>query len=230
MSFKEKADRLADVYAFGDQFWKDLNHMFSYIKGELAEAQADSIVVEAAGIGYGIAVPGTLLDSLPPLGTQVKVYTHLYVKDDLVALYGFFTREDLRIFRLLLGVSGIGPKGALGILSAISTDELRFAVLSGDVKSISRAPGIGTKTAQRLIIELKDKLDIQEAFESRAARTTGGGVVKQAAGGDQRGEAVQALAALGYSLSDATRAVRKVEHGKEMSAEDIIKEALKNLL
>lgn len=204
--------------------------MFSYIKGELTEVSADAIVVEAGGIGYRIAAPGTLLDSLPPLGTQVKVYTHLYVKDDLVALYGFFAKEDLRIFRLLLGVSGIGPKGALGILSAISVDELRFAVLSGDVKSISRAPGIGTKTAQRLIIELKDRLDIQEAFESRAAQADAGTSGKKVSGEDQRSEAVQALAALGYSLSDATKAVRRVEHAKEMSAEDIIKEALKNLL
>lgn len=204
--------------------------MFSYIKGELTEASADSIVVEAGGIGYGIAVPGALLDSLPPLGTQVKVYTHLYVKEDLVALYGFFTKEDLRIFRLLLGVSGIGPKGALAVLSAIPPDELRFAVLAGDVKSISRAPGIGTKTAQRLIIELKDKLDIQEAFEIRAAHEAAGAAAgKDMPGEDQRSEAVQALAALGYSLSDATRAVRKVANAKEMSAEDIIKEALKNL-
>lgn len=205
--------------------------MFSYIKGELAEITEDSIVVEAGGIGYGIAVPGALLDSLPPVGTQVKVYTHLYVKDDLVALYGFFTKEDLRIFRLLLGVSGIGPKGALGILSAIPPDELRFAVLSGDVKSISRAPGIGTKTAQRLIIELKDRLDIQEAFEIQAAHEAAGAVSgRKGSDEDQRSEAVQALAALGYSLSDATRAVRKVENAKELSAEEIIKEALKNLL
>lgn len=205
--------------------------MFSYIKGELAEITEDSIVVEAGGIGYGIAVPGALLDSLPPVGTQVKVYTHLYVKDDLVALYGFFTKEDLRIFRLLLGVSGIGPKGALGILSAIPPDELRFAVLSGDVKSISRAPGIGTKTAQRLIIELKDRLDIQEAFEIQAAHEATGAVSgRKGSDEDQRSEAVQALAALGYSLSDATRAVRKVENAKELSAEEIIKEALKNLL
>ncbi len=205
--------------------------MFSYIKGELTEVSADSIVVEAGGIGYGIAVPGVLLDSLPPIGTQVKVYTHLYVKDDLVALYGFFTKEDLRIFRLLLGVSGIGPKGALGILSAIPPDELRFAVLSGDMKSISRAPGIGSKTAQRLIIELKDKLDIQEAFEIQAAKEAAGTASgRKGSDEDQRSEAVQALAALGYSLSDATRAVRKVEKAKEMSAEEIIKEALKNLL
>lgn len=210
---------------------KDLEHMFSYIKGELTEVTADSIVVEAAGIGYGIAVPGALLDSLPPVGARVKVYTHLYVKDDLVALYGFFTKEDLRIFRLLLGVSGIGPKGALAVLSAIPPDELRFAVLSGDVKTISRAPGIGTKTAQRLIIELKDKLDIQEAFEIRAAHEAAGAASgRKGSDEDQRSEAVQALAALGYSLSDATKAVRKVEQAKEMTAEEIIREALKNLL
>lgn len=202
--------------------------MFSYIKGELTEAEAGFIVVETGGIGYRIAVPVSLLDDLPPLGNQVKVYTHLYIKEDIMALYGFFTKEDLTVFRLLLGVSGIGPKGALGILAAISPDDLRFAVLSGDVKSISRAPGIGTKTAQRLIIELKDKLNLQEAFEIKAGHEAAR-ASKGKGKDDQRSEAVQALTALGYSLTDATRAVRGVENAKELSTEEILKEALKGL-
>ncbi len=204
--------------------------MFSYIKGELADITPEEIVVEAGGIGYAVRMPSSVLDSLPPLGAEIKVYTHLYVKEDLVALYGFLTKEDLAVFRLLLGVSGIGPKGALGVLSAISPDDLRFAVLAGDVKSISRAPGIGTKTAQRLIIELKDKLDLGEAFEIRSGHQAAAAAASPSDGTDQRSDAVQALAALGYSLADATRAVRAVDFAKGMAAEDILKEALKHLL
>ena len=203
--------------------------MFSYIKGELTDVSPEGIVVEAGGIGYSIHMPPSVMDALPPRGTVINVYTHLYVKDDNIALYGFFSKEDLRVFRLLLGVSGIGPKGALGVLSAISPDDLRFAVLAGDAKTISRAPGIGTKTAQRLIIELKDKLDLGEAFEIRSSHQAAEAAAGQAKATDQRSDAVQALAALGYSLADATRAVRSVEGAKSMTVEEILKEALKRL-
>lgn len=203
--------------------------MFSYIKGELEEICQDSIVVEAGGIGYGIAVPASVLDTLPPRGSQIKVYTYLYIKEDLVALYGFLTKEDLHMFRLLIGVSGIGPKGALGLLSTISPDDLRFAVLAGDVKSISRAPGIGSKTAQRLIIELKDKLDLQEAYQIKASHETERTGIDAIGAEDRRSEAVQALAALGYSLSEATKAVRVLGDTDGMSVEDILKQALKQL-
>ena len=202
--------------------------MLNYIKGELTEVMQDCITLENNGIGYQINVPVSLLSGLPPIGREVKIYTYLYVREDALQLYGFFTRDDLQIFRLLIGVSGIGPKGALGILSNISPDDLRFAILSDDVKAISKAPGIGNKTAQKLIIELKDKLDLQEAFEQRLAASdlTGGDGLP----GDVIGEAAQALAALGYSQTDALKAVKQVELTEDMTVEQVLKQALKKLV
>ena len=202
--------------------------MLNYIKGELTEVMQDCITLENNGIGYQINVPVSLLSGLPPIGREVKIYTYLYVREDALQLYGFFTRDDLQIFRLLIGVSGIGPKGALGILSNISPDDLRFAILSDDVKAISKAPGIGNKTAQKLIIELKDKLDLKDAFEQRLAASdlTGGDGLP----GDVIGEAAQALAALGYSQTDALKPVKQVELTEDMTVEQVLKQALKKLV
>lgn len=200
--------------------------MISYIKGMLVEADESTIVVETAGIGYNVLVPSSVLSELPLVGNEVKIYTYLYIREDAMNLYGFISKDDLKVFKLLIGVSGIGPKGALAILSVMSPDDLRFAVLSEDVKSISRAPGVGNKTAQRLIIELKDKLSLEEAFEIKSAKAAGGENV----GGEVRDEAVQALVALGYSQSDALRAVNMTEINDMSSVEQVIKQALSKLL
>lgn len=196
--------------------------MISYIKGELTEILEDAIVVETSGVGYNIMVPASLFRELPPVGRQVKIYTHFQVKEDAMSLYGFFTREDVRIFRMLIGVSGIGPKGALGILSVLTPDDLRFAVLAEDVAAISKAPGVGKKTAQKCIIELKDKLSLQEAVEIKLAHNQASSAVED----DPRDEALQALVALGYSASEAMRAV-KVAQGD--TVEDLIRSALKQM-
>ena len=143
--------------------------MYAYIKGILAEITEDAIIVENQGIGYEIAVPGQVFDYLPSVGEEVKIYTYHYVREDAILLYGFLTKEDVRIFKMLIGVSGIGPKGALAILSVLSTDDLRFAILGDDAKAIAKAPGVGAKTAQRVIIELKDKLSLEDAFEQKLA-------------------------------------------------------------
>lgn len=198
--------------------------MISYIKGELTEILEDSIVVETAGIGYNIMVPASLFRELPGVGHTVKIYTHFQVKEDSVSLYGFFGREDVRIFRMLIGVSGIGPKGALGILSVLTPDDLRFAVLAEDTAAIAKAPGIGKKTAQKCIIELKDKLSLEEAVQIKLSHNqteAGAG-----AADDPRDEAIQALVALGYSASEAMRAVKSAE-GE--TVEDLIKSALKGI-
>jgi Holliday junction DNA helicase RuvA len=142
-------------------------------------------------------------------------------------LFGFTSRDDLYTFKLLLNVSGIGPKAALSILSAITPEDLRFAVLSEDVKAISAAPGVGAKTAKRLIIELKDKLQLEEVFEKSLAKQ------KKANDTDvllARNEAVEALVALGYGSTEALRAVRDVENAADMDSEKILKEALKKLV
>lgn len=146
--------------------------MISYIRGELAEIWDDSIIVESGGIGFQIRVPVSVLEEMPEEGSEVKIYTYFNVREDAMQLFGFLDREDLRIFEMLLGVSGIGPKGAIGILSAISGEDLQFAVLADDAKTISRAPGIGLKTAQKLILELKDKMKLEDALAIKARRVS----------------------------------------------------------
>ena len=188
--------------------------------------EADCVVVEAGGVGYNIYTAGQTFDYLPSVGEEVKLYTYLSVREDAMVLYGFLTKDDLRVFRLLIGVSGIGPKGALGILSVMTTDDLRFAVLGDDAKAIARAPGIGAKTAQRLILELKDKLSLEDAFEQKLAHAEE--QTKNTVSGTKN-EAVQALVALGYSSSEALKALNGIEITEETDVEDILKSALKNM-
>lgn len=200
--------------------------MISYIKGELVELTENAIVLDHDGMGFLIMMPASILAKLPAIGSELKVHTYLYVKEDALDLYGFLTKDDLKVFRLLITVSGIGPKGALAILSTMSPDDLRFAVLAGDSKTISKAPGIGSKTAQKLIIELKDKLKIEDVLDGGAD----GGYEPQSDMGDTAAaEAVMALTALGYSSADATMAVRQVDGGADMDSEALLKAALKKL-
>ncbi len=199
--------------------------MYSYIKGELVEILEDVIVVEAGQIGYNIHIPASMIDNFTGTGQEVKIYTYLQVKEDDMQLYGFLTRDDLNIFKLLLGVNGIGPKGALAVLSVMTPDDLRFAVLGEDAKSIAKAPGIGNKTAQRVILELKDKIRLEDAFEAKTAHVAEG----QSATSSVKNEAVQALTALGYSSSEALKAVSGVELTEDITVEEVLKEALKQM-
>ncbi len=199
--------------------------MISYIKGELVEVTDNSIVIDHNGMGFLVMMPASILARLPVVGSEIKVHTYLYVKEDILDLYGFLTKDDLKVFRLLITVNGIGPKGALAILSAMTPDDLRFAVLAGDAKTISKAPGIGSKTAQKLIIELKDKLKIEDVLES----SDGGYVTQSDMGDTAAAEAVMALTALGYSAADATRAVKLVDNAAGMDSEALLKAALKKL-
>ncbi|MCI8895972.1 MAG: Holliday junction branch migration protein RuvA [Lachnospiraceae bacterium] len=200
--------------------------MYSYIKGELVEIAQDTIVVENHGIGYNIRIPGSIIDSLEGVGQEVKIYTYTYVREDAMLLYGFLTRDDLMVFKLLIGVSGIGPKGALAILSVMTPDDLRFAVLADDDKTIAKAPGIGKKTAQRLIIELKDKLSLADTFVEQEARELASGA---GAKGTVRQEAVEALVALGYSSGEAMKAVNGVEISEETTVEEVLKASLRQM-
>lgn len=202
--------------------------MYSYIKGELVEVSEEAIVVDNHGIGYNIRIPGSILDSLEGIGQEIKIYTYTYVREDIMQLYGFLTRDDLNIFKLLIGVSGIGPKGALAILSVMTPDDLRFAVLGEDDKTIAKAPGIGKKSAQRLIIELKDKMDLNEAFALKTEHETEKQVAVPAKS-TVKNEAVQALVALGYSSTEAMKAVKNVEITDESIVEDVLKAALKQM-
>ena len=168
-----------------------------------------------------------ILDSGARQGQELKVYTYLHVREDALQLFGFRSRDELQVYRLLLGISGIGPKAAIGILSAMSVDTLRFAVLSDDAAAIAKAPGIGKKTAQKLILELKDKFSLEEAFEKKLAANQQSAA--EQINEDAASEAVQALVALGYSGTEALQAVKKVEGAADMDTEAVLKAALKFL-
>lgn len=203
--------------------------MISYIKGPLIEKEEDVIVVEAGSIGYNIHVPLSFLEELPPLGQEVHVYTYLQVKEDSMTLFGFRSRQDLKMFRQLLGVNGIGPKGALGLLSALRPDDLRMAIISGDAKAISKAPGVGIKTAQRVILDLKDRISVEDVF-TQPEPVKEGSPAALSGMQDAGKEAVDALVALGYSPMEAAKAVRQVEVTEGMTAEAVLKASLKHLV
>ena len=203
--------------------------MYAYLKGTLEEITEDNIVVEVGNIGYNVKVSTTTADLLPPLGNEVKIYTYTLVREDTFSLYGFPTRDDLEIFKKLITVNGIGPKGGLAILSVMSADALRFAIMAGDAKSISKAPGIGNKTAERVILDLRDKVSLEDTLRGLGDPVGTSGTIAVAGNTDNamKKEAIEALVALGYSVSDATAAVKKVEVTEETTVESILKTALK---
>lgn len=201
--------------------------MISYVRGELVAMEKSKIIVDVNGVGYGIFMPEASMGMLPQLGNEVKIHTYLNVREDAMQLFGFLTRDDLEIFKLLIGVSGIGPKGGLSILSKLTVDDLRFAVLSGDAKAISAAPGIGKKTAEKVIIELKDKLDLEEMLQGPSEQGTMVSSVDTGANSVQS-EAVQALVALGYGSTESLKAVKRVNL-ENATVEEVLKQALKHL-
>lgn len=201
--------------------------MISYVRGEIVSFEEEKVIIDVGGIGYGIYMPAQSMGRLPMIGSEVKLHTYFNVKEDSMQLYGFLTKDELDVFKLVIGVNGIGPKGGLGILSKLTPNDLRFAVMSKDVKAISAAPGIGKKTAEKLILELKDKLSIEDVLEqdnSVAANNH-----SQAGQGVQM-DAVQALVALGYGNTEAMKAVKKVEMNESTTVEAVLKSALKFLM
>lgn len=199
--------------------------MIAYVKGRIDEITEENVVVDIGGIGCNVKISSETAALLPGINEEVKLYTYTCVREDLFHLYGFLTRDDLEIFKKLITVNGIGPKGGLAILSVMSADNLRFAIIAGDAAAIAKAPGIGKKTAERVILDLKDKVSIEDTFVSKEmADLTEKSVDKQA-----KNEAVEALTALGYSASDAMRAVNMVSFEEGMSVESILKLALKNM-
>lgn len=201
--------------------------MIAFVRGTAVDMTENSVIVEAGGIGYEIYMTGTDLSRIH-MGEEVKIHTYFNVREDAMQLYGFRSKDDLQMFKLLLGVNGVGPKAALGVLAGITADELRFAILSDDVKTLSKAPGIGKKTAQKLILELKDKMKLEDAFELKLAHEQEKAVAGLGEISDGRQEAVEALVALGYSSTDALRAVRKVTDVAPDDVEGLLKAALKN--
>jgi Holliday junction DNA helicase RuvA len=198
--------------------------MIAYLSGVLSKIKVQSIIIEVNSIGYEIYVPRSMLEDCPSIGEEMVVHTYLYVREDIMMLYGFMTEEDLEVFKKLITVNGIGPKGALALLSTISVDELKLAIITENDEIIARTPGIGKKTAQRLIIDLKDKLDLT-LFDTKINIEQLNGLSSDS--GSPRQEAIEALVSLGYSSHTAVQVVKKVTEYKDV--EDIIKQALKQL-
>lgn len=201
--------------------------MIAYVNGIVEDITEDNAVLDVGGIGYNIKISADTASRLPGIGEPVKLYTYTNVKEDSFQLFGFLSRNDLEIFKKCITVNGIGPKGALAILSVLDADSLRFAIMSGDVKAISKAPGIGTRTAERLILELKDKIQIDDTLISREIASYGENVSL----GDsaQKKEAVEALVALGYGKAEAAKAVNSIEGIESMDAGAVLKAALKKM-
>ena len=196
--------------------------MIAYVKGVLAVVGQDSIIIDKGGIGININVPVSIISTLPSIGSEVKVFT--YVREDAIALYGFMTMDDLDVFKLLINVNGVGTKTALGILSAITPNELRLAVISADYKTITKAPGIGKKSAERIVLELRDKVKMVIEDDSYIAVDSG-----DVAKSDSVNIALEALVSLGFSYGEAAKAVKQVDNYEEMDDESLIKAALKHL-
>ena len=196
--------------------------MIGFVEGIIEYIDVDKIVVNNNGVGYNVFMPASQIDTLN-VDETVRVFTYLNVREDAMQLFGFLTRDDLEVFKLLITVNGIGPKGGLAVLSTITTDDLRVAVISEDAKAISKAPGIGAKTAQKVIIELKDKLNLEDVLEPKLDANF------QVNDNNSMSEAVMALVALGYSQADAYRAVKSVDNIEELDVENVIKMALKKI-
>ncbi len=189
--------------------------MIVRLSGTLIERQPPSLVVDVQGVGYEVEAPLNVFDRLPADGEPLTILTHLVVREDAQILYGFLSEADRSLFRELLKVSGIGPRLALAILSGVSGDDFALMVEAGDAQALTRLPGIGKKTAERLILEMRGKLS-----------DLGDGAGSLAAGGDASGEARAALTALGYSSAEALKMVKAVAD-PELSAEALIRAALK---
>lgn len=202
--------------------------MIAYIRGTLEDLEEDKVVIDVGGIGYGVFMSGQSMSRLPNLGEEVKLYTYLNVKEDAMQLYGFLTKDELEVYKLVISVSGIGPKGGLSVLGQMTPNDLRFAVMANDVKAISKAPGIGKKTAEKLILELKDKLKFEDTLGGTMDGTSADTAAATGIGQIQK-EAVEALVALGYGSTEALQAVKKAGVSEQSSVEDVLKQALKQM-
>ncbi len=201
--------------------------MIAYVKGIIEDITEDNAVIDVNGIGYNVKISADTASRLPGIGEAVKLYTYTCVREDAFQLFGFLTRSDLEIFKKLITVNGIGPKGGLAILSVMDADDLRFAIMSGDAKAISKAPGIGAKTAQRVILDLKDRISIDDEMISREIAQ--GSAASLRADTPQKQEAIAALVSLGYGQAESTKAVNAIEDIETLDSGAVLKAALKKL-
>jgi len=204
--------------------------MFAYLNGILTDLDAENCIVEVGGIGMNVRISPTTASLLPPIGSTVKIYTYTSVREDAIQLFGFLTASDLKMFKLLISVNGIGPKGGLSILSVMDADTVRFTIITGDVNSLSKAPGVGKKSAERVILELKGKVDVNSFIQESKSSFDGMSNPMVMNDSSAMKEAAEALTALGYNSGESLKAVRNVVVSDDMSVEDILKLALKELM
>ena len=194
--------------------------MFSYIKGTLELKTLNYIVIDVNGVGFKIFMSESAIQRLDETGKNIKIYTHMQVREDDISLYGFITNEELRMFELLLSVSGVGAKSAINMLSSITPSKFALAVISNDVKTLTKIPGIGTKSAQRIILELKDKLKTEESITKDNVEIENS-IIED----NKLEEAIQALKVLGYTRQEIEKVMQKIDV-TNLSIEDIIRKAL----
>ena len=199
--------------------------MFAYIKGKLTYRHSDYIVVEAGGMGYKVYTAVSTIQDAGSSGDDIKVYTHLYVREDIMNLYGFLTQEELGMFELLISVSGVGPKAAVSLISSVSPSKFGLAVITDDVKTLTKAQGIGKKMGQRIILDLRDKIKNDDLVAVNAAEERIPAVGRESG---RIAEAISALMVLGYTAIEANRAVSAV-YSDDMDVESIIKNSLKQM-
>lgn len=199
--------------------------MFAYIKGKIEYISEDGFVIENNGIGYSVLSSGNVTGKLS-LHDNTVIYTYLHVREDGINLFGFLSQDEISVFKMLISVSGIGPKGALAIMTVLTVDELRIAVLSEDYKAISKANGVGTKTAQRVVIELKDKFKLNDVLSGLSEQAD----LPDTGSNDIITETAMALTSLGYSNVEALRAIKKVKDSDKMSVEELLKASLKFIM
>lgn len=203
--------------------------MYAYLQGEIIEIEEENCILEVNNIGYNIRISSSTAAQLPSIGSNVRLYTYTSVREDAIQLMGFLHYDDLQMFRKLITVSGIGPKGGMAILGCMNADAVRFAIVSGDVKSLSQAPGVGKRSAERIIIDLKGK--VEEGYSSLLNSGFNGqkNIVDENVDNSIITEACEALTALGYGASEALKAVKNVSISEDMEVEDVLKLALKEL-
>lgn len=204
--------------------------MISYLRGNLIDRTDEgNVIIDVNGVGYEVCVPAGTLAKLRE-GEEAELYTYLSVKEDGMSLFGFSTREEMQVFKKIITVSGIGPKGGISILSIMSREQFITAVLSDDDAAISKANGVGKKTAQKIVLELKDKFTLEDAFGASDNRNpVHMPAADSSAAGEVRKDAIAALVALGYTNSEAMKAVNSVDITDEMTVDKVLKAALKNI-
>ena len=204
--------------------------MIASVKGKLEGVTAESVIIDVNGLGVEAIVPATVINRLPKVDDNVKLYTYLHVREDVMQLYGFLEKEDLDFFKLLITVNGIGPKAGVAILSSMPVDILTFAILSEDIKTIEKAQGIGAKTAKKLVLELKEKVGIIKSPKNISSGSYEETVSDIGINNEIKDEAVQVLTALGYSQTEAMKAISTVEMTEGITSEELVKLSLKNLM